>query len=128
MALPVRLLLQILQLFVVLGLFVPPSAQASPLGSSDGESHWRSAQLERIALAHEQQGESRASRALDEPDRGRSTPEVGSGDALTCAHESATGLQGARCERLARVGREHVRLALSHLRVNGSANAAGARA
>lgn len=123
-----RALLRILHLFIVLGLFAPPSTQAPALGSQEGESQWRSAQVERIALAHEQQADARATSALEERGERRTATEGGDGDAREHACAAAPDRRSTKSSRSFELGYAQARLALAHLRVNGSANAAGARA
>ncbi len=121
-----RALLQILQLLVVFGLLVPPSTRAPALGAQDGESRWRSAQLERIALAHQQSSEARAGTVLDTAERGETALE--GGDGRECASERRFQAEEPTAVVTASDEPERGRLALAHLRVNGAANAGGARA
>jgi hypothetical protein len=124
----VHALLRILHLFVAFGLLVPASVRPPTLRAEGGPSQCRSAALERIALAHGQQGETRANSAFEGGSRGAQTPEQADGAEPECALGRATPPTIGSGASEQRHERERAQLALAHSRVNGSADAAGSRA
>jgi len=121
-------LLRILHLFVAFGLLVPARSQPPTLRAEGVASQCRSAALERIALAHGEQGETQANSAFEGGSRGAPTPEQADGAEPECAVGRATLTTIGAGESKQRPQRERAQSALAHLRVNGSANAAGSRA
>ncbi|MBL8804099.1 MAG: hypothetical protein JNN27_18995 [Planctomycetes bacterium] len=121
-------LLRILHLFAAFGLLVPASAQPPTLRAEGGAIQCRSAALERIALAHGPQGETQANSSFEGGCRGTPTPDQADGAEPQIALERPTFPTIGAGARQQRRARERAQLALAHLRVNGSADAAGSRA